>query len=203
MSAHLLIAIAGGIASIILAIVAKVPTYHVAPLFLIPIIFAVYAVRRRFHIHPLHYALFVSAVLLHNLGALGWYQKWPGGFSYDILVHFYFALVAGLIIFRAIRLALPALRPWHVYTATFFLIMGCGAVHEIIEYLSTLMLGKEYGMIKKTGYEFDTERDLLNNLLGVTLSLIVTAIVRTARRRDVPERHRDTAIPVDTPAPSY
>jgi uncharacterized membrane protein YjdF len=202
MSPYLLIAIAGSLASILLAIVTKVPTYHVAPLFLIPILFAVYALRRRLHLAPVHYALFTSAILLHNLGALGWYQRWPGGFSFDILVHFYFAVVAGLIVFRAIAKGIPALKPWQVYAATFFIIMGCGAIHEIMEYVSTLMLGEEKGMLKTSGYKYDTQRDLLNNLLGVTVALILTAIARAARGRRTSTQPEATQSSLQAPNPA-
>jgi uncharacterized membrane protein YjdF len=184
--AYLVSAVVGSLASVVLAVVARVPTYRVAPVFLIPIIWGVYAVRRRFNIHPVHYALFVGAVLLHNLGALGWYQRWPGGFSYDIVVHFYFGVVAGLLLFRAIEHGAPGLRPWQVYLATFLFVMGCGAVHELMEYSTTLVLGKERGMLKTSGYEYDTQRDLLNNLLGVSVALVLMGIARAVGgKRDV------------------
>ena len=198
---YILIATIGSLASIVLALpkVAKVPTYHVAPAFLIPIIWAVLLVRRRLHLSPTHYALYVSAVLLHNLGAFGWYQKWPLGFSFDILVHFYFAFVAGFIVFRAIDKGVPTLRAWQVYVATFLFLMGFGAIHELMEFLSTLILGEERGMVKTSGYKFDTQRDLLNNLLGVSLSLIITAITRAARR----STSRPEPSPSPTPSPSH
>ena len=199
MSPYIVIATIGSLASILLAVVAKVPTYKVAPAFLIPIIWAVLLVRRRLHLSPTHYALYVSAVLLHNLGAFGWYQKWPLGFSFDILVHFYFAFVAGFIVFRAIDKGVPALRPWQGYVATLLFLMGFGAIHELMEYVSTLILGEERGMVKTTGYKFDTQRDLLNNLLGVSLSLILTAITRAAHR----PTSRTEPSPSPTPSPSH
>lgn len=192
MPAHLLIAIATTAAMILLAVVAKVPTYRVAPAFLIPILWGVYFARRVLNLRPLHFGLFAIALLLHNLGALGWYQKWPvgdrfPGFSYDILVHFYFAFAGAFVLFRAMAHNVPALRPWHVYTATFFFMMGFGAIHELMEYLSTLMLG-ERGMLKTTGYIFDTQRDLTNNMLGTLLALTCIAVGRRFRRRSDQDR---------------
>ena len=169
---------------VVLAVVTKVPTYRVAPAFLLPILWGVYLLRRWLDMPPLHFGLFAAALLLHNLGALGWYQKWPLGFSFDIVVHFSFAFAAGFIVFRTIAINVPALRPWQVYVATFLFIMGFGAIHELMEYASTLWLGEERGMLKTTGYKFDTQRDLLNNLLGVSLALVFVAIGKTIRGGD-------------------
>ena len=188
---YLVSALIGSAASVALAFVARVPTYKVAPAFLIPIIWAPLVFRRRLHLHPVHYALFVIAVMLHNLGAFGWYQKWPFNLSFDIIVHFYFAFAAGFIVFRLLDRGIPALKTWQVYTATLLFLMGFGALHELMEYASTLALGEERGMVKTTGYKYDTQRDLLNNLLGVTLSLILTAITRAVLRERVLHKYTD------------
>ena len=63
--------------------------------------------------------------------------------------------------------------------------MGFGALHEIMEYGTYLLLGEERGMLKpSTSYPFDTQRDLVNNLLGSLTALTVAAIVHAARRRE-------------------
>src|ERR1044072_4784135 len=87
-------ALVGGIASalmVILALVARVPTYHVAPGFLIPVLWTAFFLRRILNLHPVSYGLVASAMLLHMLGAFGYYQQSPLPFSFDILVHYYFA----------------------------------------------------------------------------------------------------------------
>src|SRR4026209_2135445 len=43
--------------------------YRFSALFLVPIVWGPYLLRRRLHLYPLHYALFAVALLLHNLGA--------------------------------------------------------------------------------------------------------------------------------------
>jgi uncharacterized membrane protein YjdF len=197
---YVLIALAGSAASIVLALVAKVPTYKVAPAFLIPIIWAPLAIRRRLHLHPVHYALYVIAVFLHNLGALGWYQKWPFNVSFDILVHFYFAFAAGFIVFRLLDRGIPALKTWQIYAATLLFLMGFGALHELMEYASTLALGEERGMVKTTGYKYDTQRDLLNNLLGVSLSLVLMGLTRVALRRSSGEERSGSSLSAPNPA---
>jgi uncharacterized membrane protein YjdF len=65
---------------------------------------------------------------------------------------------------------------------TFFVMMGLAAMHEIMEYMSYLILGEAKGMLKpSTSYFFDTQRDLTNNLLGTLTSLLGTWIVRKSR----------------------
>src|SRR2546428_3963132 len=83
-------------------------TYRVAPLFLVPI---------------------GLAILVHNLGAMGWYQKSPLPWSFDIYVHFYFGVVGGLLVYRMLHQSLP-LRGWTLGFMTALLMIGAGAVHE-------------------------------------------------------------------------
>lgn len=172
---HLAITTLASVGIVILAIVARVPTYRVAPVFLLPAIWLIHILRRRLALTPLTHALVSSAFLLHMLGALGFYQKWPLPFSFDILVHYWFALVATLAMHSALRTNFP-LKPWQVNVLTFMFMMGLAAMHEIMEYTSYLVLGEEKGMLKpSTSYFFDTQRDLLNNLLGTLTALAALA----------------------------
>jgi uncharacterized membrane protein YjdF len=160
-----------------------VPAYRIAPLFLLPLLWAPYWVRQRLELRPLHYALFAVAVCLHDLGAYGYYQKWPLPFSFDIAVHSYFAFAVTFPLHSSLSRHL-AVRPRAVSAATLMLIMGAGAMHEIMEYLSYLFLGEEWGMLKTTSYHFDTQRDLLSNLMGTLAALsIVWGVGRLAHGR--------------------
>src|SRR5438552_2500982 len=132
------------IAYIVIGFYAKVPTYKVAPVFLIPILWAPYLLRRWLHLNPYHYLLYGIALLLHDLGAFGFYQNglpesWRVlpilGKSYDIYVHFYFAFVATFIFYRALEYHLE-LRPWQTALFTLMFIMGAGGLHEVMEYAS-------------------------------------------------------------------
>lgn len=182
----LLIAGITSVAMIVMAVFATVPTYHVAPAFLIPVIWIVYFLRKHLDLLPLHYALFASAMLLHMSGAFGFYQKWPLPLSFDIVVHFWFAVVIGLMLYHTLEANFP-MRPWQLAVVTFFFVMGFGAVHEIMEYCSYLLLGEEKGMLKPaTSYFFDTQRDLTNNLLGVLTSLAAITIRRLTKAEIVP-----------------
>lgn len=169
------------IALIGMAVLATQPTYHVAPLFLIPILWAIYALRRRLNLHRLTYALFGAVLTLHMAGAFGFYQKSPLPFSFDILVHFSFALVITLMLHDLFEGNFP-LRPWQVAVMTFFFMMGLAALHEIMEYASYLLLGEARGMLKPTtSYFFDTQRDLVSNLAGTVVALAAKATTHRVR----------------------
>ena len=177
------------------AFTARTGTYRVAPAFLVPLLWLPYALRRRLHLHPLHYALFAAALLLHNLGALGFYQRGVFGLSFDIYVHFYFGFVGALPVYRLLRERLPLGR-WALRVGTVLLVLGSGAIHEIVEWFSTLALGPERGMLKVTGvYVFDTHRDMFNNLLGSALAVALYALVE---KRRAPAEER-TLAPDDGP----
>jgi uncharacterized membrane protein YjdF len=177
-------AVAASLIVLAIAFVARVPTYRVAPAFLIPMLWGVLRLRRRVHLHPLHYVLLAAAVVLHDLGAFGFYQRSFGGLSFDIYVHFYFAFAGALIVERFVAHTVPSLGTWPVRLTTLLFMMGLGAIHELGEYVSYVLLGEERGMLKpSTSYFFDTQRDLLNNLLGTLTALACTTVVRLARRK--------------------
>ena len=171
-------AVIASAAVLVIAFYAKVPTYRVAPAFLVPILWAPVLLRRRLHLHPFHYLLFASALVLHNLGAFGFYQQSFFGLSFDIYVHFYFAFAGTFLVERLVSSTLPV-NSWTARAMTLLFMMGCGAIHELGEYVSYLVLGEERGMLKpSTSYFFDTQRDLLNNLFGTLTALAVIAITR-------------------------
>ena len=189
MTSHAVIAIASSVGIVVLAFVGQVPTYRVAPTFLLPLLWLVYFIRQRLHLHPVHYALFALALLLHMLGTFGFYQRSFLGLSFDIYVHFYFAIPVALILERWLRKSLLPGRTWWPRVAALMFMMGFGALHEIMEYGTYLLLGEERGMLKpSTSYPFDTQRDLVNNLLGSLTALTVAAIVHAARQRAHPSK---------------
>ena len=180
-----LIATAFSLIFIVVAFVAQVPTYKVAPAFLIPLLWGVYFFRRALDLHPFHYLLYALALLFHDVGAFGFYQRSPFPFSFDIAVHFYFGFAGTFLVFRALERHLP-LRPWQLWVATMLAVMGAGAIHELVEYASYLMLGEEKGMLKpSTSYFFDTQRDLLNNFVGCNLALLLYFVYRKVTKGTV------------------
>lgn len=166
--------------------------YRFSAIFLVPIVWAPYLLRRRLFLHPFHYVLFTLALLLHNLGAFGLYQRAPLGLSFDIYVHFYFGVVGGLMLYRHLGKTVD-LTTWQRRLATVLLIIGMGAIHELVEWFSTLILGPKNGMLKTEGvYQFDTQRDMFDNLLGAIVAVTLYALAhRRASRAAGKELPRD------------
>ena len=178
-----LIAIVASVVFLIISATAKVATYRINPIFLLPLLWLPYWLRRRVFLRSVDYALFALAIFVHDLGAYGFYQSSPLPFSYDILVHFYFAIAVIIMLHRALAMNFPVLRPWQVNVTSLLFMMGFGALHEIMEYITYLLLGEERGMLKpSTSYSFDTQRDLTNNLLGAIVGLLIIALASRVRR---------------------
>ena len=153
-------------------------TYRFSFLFLLPLLWGVYALRRQLVLSPLHLALFASFLLFHDLGALGLYREKIFGLQFDVYVHFYFGIVGGLIVARALRLRCGWSGCWLV-VATGLFMLGVGAVHELIECGTTIWLGKEKGMLKLDPNDpYDTQKDLMNNLLGALFACLLQAFFR-------------------------
>jgi uncharacterized membrane protein YjdF len=147
-------------------------------------LWAVYFLRDRLHIHACHFAIFATALLTHTLGAFGTYGQEYYGLEFDTYVHFFFGVAGGFIVARALRCCF-GLVGWQLWVGTAIVILGLGAIHELIEYASTLMLGPEKGMLKLNSPDAktDTQKDLLNNLLGTLLSLAVYSAFRALHHR--------------------
>lgn len=63
-------------------------------------------------------------------------------------------------------------------------ILGIGAVHEFIECGTTILLGKEKGMLKLDPNDpYDTQKDLLNNFLGALLAMAVSSLSTKKQNR--------------------
>ena len=158
-------------------------TYRYSFLFLVGMVWATYAVRRKLLLHPLHFALLCSALLLHNLGVFGYYRREFFGLQFDTYVHFYFGFVCTFVLSHGLKLAYRV-TGWRLWLAVTLGILGFGAIHELIEYFSTMALGPERGMLKNLADDpYDTQKDLLNNLLGTQLSLLCSAFRNVLRSK--------------------
>jgi uncharacterized membrane protein YjdF len=180
------IAVIASVLFVLISATAKVATYRINAVFLIPLMWAPYWLRRRMFLQAIPYVMYALAILLHDIGAYGFYQRSPLPFSWDILVHYYFAIPVTLLMHRALAGNFPMLRWWQVAVTALLFMMGLGALHEIMEFMSYLLLGEAKGMLKpSTSYFLDTQRDLTNNLLGTLTALAAIAVVaRVQRRRD-------------------
>jgi len=146
-------------------------TYRFAIFFLGPMLWGILAARRKLALHPGHFALLAMALLFHNLGAFGLYRTSWRGIEFDGYVHYFFGFAGGLALSRALGYNF-GLSGWKVWAGTILVILGIGAIHELIEFASTIALGPEKGMLKiGDGDFFDTQKDLMNNLLGAITAL--------------------------------
>jgi uncharacterized membrane protein YjdF len=160
------------VAMLVISATATVPKYHLNPVFLVPLLWLGYWLRRPLAVTPVLFAMYAIAMLLHDLGAYGFYQRSPLPWSWDIYVHYYFGVVGSLVLRGALGRHFPSLRPWQLNLTTLLFVMGIGALHEIMEYVSYLIGGTKYGMLDPDRmYFFDTQRDLTNNLLGCLTAL--------------------------------
>jgi uncharacterized membrane protein YjdF len=150
---------------------AGVAEYRWSFLFLIPILWTVYGLRRRLSIRPLHFALFALALLLHDLGAFGAYSWSVIGLQFDWCVHFFFGLVGALIAARTLEAQLGA-HGFGLGLLVVLVVTGIGGLHEIVEAASTRYLGKDLGMLYiGADNPYDTQEDLLANVLGACTAL--------------------------------
>jgi uncharacterized membrane protein YjdF len=162
---------------LVFGIVGKGPaTYRYAILFLGPFLWGVYAARERLYLHPLAFALFAAALLLHDLGAFGTYGHFYLDLEFDTYVHFLFGMAGSFVIARALKYNF-GFKGWKLWVGTVLLIMGIGALHELMEWASTMTLGSK-GMLKLHDPDvFDTQKDLGNNFLGSLTAIFIYGLV--------------------------
>jgi uncharacterized membrane protein YjdF len=169
-------------------------TYRFSFVFLVPLLWLAYCVRGRMRLHPLHFALYAIALLFHDLGAFGLYQRKFFGLEFDFFVHLYFGFVLGLVLYRGFE-HFFGWNGWKLWIAVAIFTLGIGGVHELVEWSSTMILGPERGMLKLDPNDpFDTQKDLFNNLSGAVLAVIVYSLARRARRN-----HEQASIPAPVP----
>ncbi|MCI0747236.1 MAG: DUF2238 domain-containing protein [Verrucomicrobia subdivision 3 bacterium] len=158
-------------------------TYQWSFAILAPLLWAAYFLRERLALYPPHYAMFAAALLLHNLGAFGFYRRRFVGFEFDLFVHFYFGVVAGCVFYRAFE-RFYDLNGAKLWLAVALFTLGVGALHEVIEWSTTLIMGPQRGMLKLDADDpFDTQKDLFNNLAGALLACAAYFASRLALRR--------------------
>jgi len=181
-NAHLLVACLGTVAlcAISFAPQISVPKYRYAVFSLVPTLWVAYALRRRLALSPLHYALFAVALLLHDLGAFGWYSRHVAGLQFDWVIHFYFGMVGGLIVGRALNVQL-GIRGFALALVSVLVVGGIGALHEIME-AGTNMLPGDNGMLYiGADNPYDSQEDMLAGTLGACTATLLRLTRRAAR----------------------
>jgi uncharacterized membrane protein YjdF len=163
--------------------------YAIDGLILIGLLFIVYFLRDKIKLHPLHFALFGIFLILHNLGVFDTYTNYYLGVEYDFWVHSYFGFVSALMLYRTYSLVGPYDKKWFMYLAIIALVLGFSAFHELFEYAGALTLGEGEGVLFVGAGdidEWDTQKDMRNNLFGAIVALFFYAIyydVKGKRRK--------------------
>src|SRR5512145_2999418 len=99
MKAHQIIALVGTVVLVAFSFLLAQPgsTYRWSFVFLTPLLWLVYGLKKQLALRSVDFSLFVLALVLHDLGALGFYERVFFGLRFDNYVHLAFGLVAGLI----------------------------------------------------------------------------------------------------------
>jgi len=142
--------------------------------FLMGFLFAVYVIKDKIKLHPFHFFLFASFLILHNLGTFDAYSYYPLGLEFDLYVHGFFGLVSSLILFRSYKLVGPYNGKF-VYIAIIAVVLGFSAFHELFEYGGALLFGEGEGVLFIGAGdldEWDTQKDMFNNLVGAIIGLL-------------------------------
>jgi uncharacterized membrane protein YjdF len=143
-------------------------------IFVMALWIGVFLIRDRINLHPVHYALFGVFLFLHFAGVFGWYESYPLGVEYDHWVHGWFGFVASLIVLRAYYFY-GVYPPVLIAVATVALILGFSAFHELFEYAGAMAVGEGEGVLFIGAGdldEWDTQKDMLNNLIGGVLGVV-------------------------------
>ena len=153
-------------------------------IFLIGLLLAVYFIRDKIKLHPLHFFLLALFLFLHNLGTFGTYENYYLGLEYDLYVHGYFGFVAALMLYRTYSLVGPY-KGWFMYLAIIAVVLGFSAFHELFEYAGALTVGEGEGVLfvgAGDTDEWDTQKDMFNNLIGGLLGLVLYKLSGRSKR---------------------
>ena len=115
----------------------------------------------------------------------GWYQTYPLGMEYDHWVHGFFGFVAVLMVLQAYYFY-GVYPPAMIVIAAVAVLLGFSAFHEIFEFAGAMAVGEGEGVLFIGAGdldEWDTQKDMLNNLIGAILGMIVFYSVRYWNRR--------------------
>src|SRR3989338_7998520 len=136
-------------------------------IFLILMLYALFFIRNKIKLHPFHYFLAAIFLILHNLG--------------------FFGFVASLILYRTYSLVGPY-KGWFMYIAIIAVVLGFSAFHELFEYAGALTVGEGEGVLFVGAGdidEWDTQKDMFNNLIGGLLGLFSYKIIRFNTKRKI------------------
>lgn len=143
--------------------------------FLMGLLWGVFLIRDKIKLHAFHFFLFGLFLVLHDLGTFGTYSNVYFGIEYDFYVHSYFGLVSALMLYRTYKLAGPY-KGWFMYLAIIAIVLGFSAFHELFEYGGAMVVGEGEGVLFVGAGdidEWDTQKDMRNNLIGAIVGLLM------------------------------
>jgi len=143
--------------------------------FLMLLLWAVYLIRNKIKLHPLHFLFGASFLILHDLGMFGLYNNFYFGLEYDLYLHMFFGFLASLILYRTFT-HVGSYNKWVMFIAIITIILGFSAFHELFEYGGALLFGEGEGVLYIGAGdldEWDTQKDMLNNLIGALIGLFI------------------------------
>jgi len=147
--------------------------------FLLFLLWGLFLFRHKIKLKPVHFLLFAVFLIAHNFGVFGFYQKSFLWIEYDYYMHAYFGAVSSFILLRTFRKITPY-RGWFLAIVIIIIILGISGLHEIAEFGGAAVLGEGEGFLFEGPDDrvmYDSQIDLLNNLIGAMGGLILYSIV--------------------------
>jgi uncharacterized membrane protein YjdF len=166
---------------------------------IIILIVALYLLYAKLRITPLAFAFICSALIVHSLGAFGFYAKTPIFFNipYDTLTHFLSTFAATILVADFLSFSLTKSKKFKfndfiVLLLVFLAALGIGALFETMEFTGYLAWGHgqgffqfgsgDYGNLYNAdlltqivgGGYFDTMKDLMINMVGALVGVILS-----------------------------
>jgi len=144
-------------------------------IFVMLLFVGVYLFRERIDLQRIPFAMFGLFLFLHFAGMFGFYKSFPLGIEYDYWVHGFFGFVASLMVLQAYHFY-GVYPPAMIAVAAVAVLLGFSAIHEIFEYAGAMVVGEGEGVLFIGAGdldEWDTQKDMLNNLIGAILGLVV------------------------------
>ena len=160
--------------------------------FLMGLLWALFFLRNKIKLYPFHYFLAAAFLILHDLGMFGLYSNFYFGLEYDLYVHGFFGFLASLILYRTYNLVGPY-KGWFMIVAIIAVVLGFSAFHELFEYAGALTVGEGEGVLFVGAGdldEWDTQKDMFNNLVGALIGLGSYGIKRIYSKGKKPKKKK-------------
>ena len=144
-----------------------------------------YLFRQQISLHWFHFLLFNIFLLTHALGMFQLYETYPLGVEYDYWVHGFFGLICAFVSLQALSASVIKNSLRFSVMATIVIALGVSALHELYEFAGAILLGEGEGVLfvgAGDTDQWDTQKDMLNNLIGTLLGVLIYEIYCYVKR---------------------